>query len=51
VLRSPEIGVQVRLRREGEERDDVISWKFFIDQKAHYLSKEANAANSPSAKQ
>jgi peptidoglycan/xylan/chitin deacetylase (PgdA/CDA1 family) len=36
VLRQPEIGVQVRLRRLGQEKDDVVSWKFFVEQKAYY---------------
>lgn len=39
VLRSPEVGVQVRLRRVGQEKDDIVSWKFFIDQKAYYFPK------------
>ncbi len=38
LLRSPELTVHVRLRRQGETKDDLITWKFFIDQKAHYLS-------------
>jgi len=46
VLRSPEVGVQVRLRRLGQEKDDVVSWKFFIDQKAHYLPRDTAAAGS-----
>lgn len=41
VLRQPEVGVQVRLRRLGQEMDDVVAWKFFIDQKAHYLPASA----------
>ncbi len=38
-LRSPEVGVHVRLRRAGQPKDDIIAWKFFIDLKAHYLRK------------
>lgn len=37
-LRSPDLTVHIRLRRQGQTKDDLISWKFFIDQKAHYLS-------------
>ncbi|MFN0126456.1 MAG: polysaccharide deacetylase family protein [Verrucomicrobiales bacterium] len=40
ILRAPEVGVHVRLRRTGQEKEDVISWRFFINQKAHYLPKE-----------
>jgi len=47
VLRQPEIGVHVRLRRIGETKDDVISWKFFIDQKAYYLPKTAATTAAP----
>lgn len=47
VLRSPEVGVQVRLRRQGREKDDVVSWKFFIDQKAHYLPRDTAATGVP----
>lgn len=43
-LRAPEVGVQVRLRRQGQEKDDVVSWKFFIDQKAYYLPKVTASA-------
>jgi hypothetical protein len=44
VLRSPEVGVQVRLRRVGQEKDDIVSWKFFIDQKAYYFPKSTAAS-------
>lgn len=37
-LRSPDLSVHIRLRREGQPKDDLISWKFFIDQTAYYLS-------------
>lgn len=47
VLRSPEVGVQVRLRRQGQDKDEVVSWKFFIDQKAHYLSSPSTASADP----
>lgn len=46
VLRQPEIGVRVRLRRVGQDKDDVVSWKFFIDQKAHYTSVATAAAST-----
>jgi peptidoglycan/xylan/chitin deacetylase (PgdA/CDA1 family) len=36
-FRTPEVNVTVRLRRVGEAKDDVISWQFFINQKALYL--------------
>ena len=39
ILRWPEVTVHVRLRRRGLDKDDIVSWKFFIDQKAHYLPK------------
>ncbi|MGI8604142.1 MAG: polysaccharide deacetylase family protein [Verrucomicrobiales bacterium] len=40
ILRSPEVTIHVRLRRKGEDKDDMVSWKFFIDLNAHYLSPE-----------
>lgn len=50
-LRTPEVPVHVRLRRQGEAKDDVISWKFFIDLNAHYLPKPqpAPSADFPEA--
>jgi peptidoglycan/xylan/chitin deacetylase (PgdA/CDA1 family) len=47
VLRSPDVTVHVRLRRRTLDKDDVVSWKFFIDQKAHYLPKEPVAPLPP----
>jgi hypothetical protein len=49
VLRQPEVGVHVRMRRKGQEKDDTVSWKFFIDQKAHYLPRETAAAEGAPA--
>jgi peptidoglycan/xylan/chitin deacetylase (PgdA/CDA1 family) len=46
ILRSPEVSVHVRLRRTGEEKDDMVSWKFFIDMTAHYLSPEETQAEA-----
>ncbi len=43
-LRSPECSVHVRLRRKGEAKDDMVSWKFFIDQLPHYLPADAAPA-------
>ena len=39
-LRAPEVAVHVRLRRKAEEKDDLVSWKFFIDQKAAYVPED-----------
>ena len=40
ILRSPEVTVHVRLHRHGQEKEDMVSWKFFIDLNAHYLTPE-----------
>ncbi len=40
MLRAPEVAVHVRLRRKAEEKDDLVSWKFFIDQKAAYVPED-----------
>jgi peptidoglycan/xylan/chitin deacetylase (PgdA/CDA1 family) len=49
VLRQPEVGVHVRMRRKGQGKDDTVSWKFFIDQKAHYRPRETAAADGAPA--
>jgi peptidoglycan/xylan/chitin deacetylase (PgdA/CDA1 family) len=37
VLRQPDVHVHVSLRRKGQDKPDIISWKFLIDLAAHYL--------------
>ncbi len=53
ILRTPEVFVHVSFSRKGQERPDVINWKFFIDLQARYLPPEPRevsvgaAAGSP----
>ena len=38
-LRDVECSVAVRLKQEGEENEDVVSWRFFLDRTPWYLEE------------
>jgi peptidoglycan/xylan/chitin deacetylase (PgdA/CDA1 family) len=50
-FRSNEVHVHVSLQRQGADKPDMISWKFFIDLVAHYLPEPPVTVAAPKAVQ
>ncbi len=50
-FRSNEVHVHVSLQRQGADKPDMISWKFFIDLVAHYLPEPPATVAAPKAVQ
>lgn len=50
-LRSNEVHVHVSFQRQGNDKPDMVSWKFFIDLIAHYLPEPPITVEAPKAVQ
>ena len=48
-LRSNEAHVHVSFQRSGNDKPDMVSWKFFIDLLAHYLPEPPTTVEAPKA--
>ncbi|MBP7949197.1 MAG: polysaccharide deacetylase family protein [Verrucomicrobiales bacterium] len=48
-LRTNEVHVHVSFQRTGQDKPDMVSWKFFIDLIAHYLPEPPPTVDSPKA--
>ncbi len=50
-FRSNEVHVHVSLQRQGQDKPDMVSWKFLIDLVAHYLPEPPVTVAAPRAAQ
>ena len=48
-LRSNEAHVHVSFQRAGNDKPDMVSWKFFVDLLAHYLPEPPTTVEAPKA--
>ncbi len=46
-FRSNEVHVHVSFQRKGQDKPDMVSWKFFIDLVAHYLPEPPATVAAP----